>query len=141
MKNGKHRFLQICTVLVLMLTAAALCLMHVRRSLSAGTVRLESAETRGAWLNLHGWHVGEPTDSEVRLPDTWQTAAGQRWLQIQQSQGLDPERYAGKQAVRYVYPVEQGSSPYQRAELILCGSELVGAEIYDAATQLMQPVY
>ena len=137
----KRRFLQICTVLLLMTAAAVLGLMHVRQKLSAGTVRLESAETREAWLNLHGWRVGDPADTPIRLPESWQTDAGLQWLQIQHSQGLHPERYAGMQAVRYVYPVEQGRSEHQRAELILCGSELVGAEIYDASTQLMQAVY
>lgn len=141
MKNGKRRFLQICAALVLVLAFAALFLLRMSRTYAADEIRLESAETREAFLNLHGWRVGEPTDSEMLLPDIWQTAAGARWLQIQQSQGLHPERYAGQNAVRYVYPVEQGRTDYQRAELILCGNVLVGAEIYDASTQLMQPVY
>lgn len=103
-------------------------------------ILLETDAEREAWLNLRGWRVGEPEISEAVLPAEWQTLNGQRWLTLQQTQGLSPEHYAGQTVTRYLYPVENGGTDETYAELLLCGDALCGAQIYDAETQIMRPV-
>ena len=98
----------------------------------------ESART--AWLEIRGWQVTEPAVTQMRMPEAWQTQQGQSWLRLQAAQGLHPEDYAGCDAMRYLYPVTNEGSEYVYAELILCGDVLIGAQVYDASTQLMQSV-
>lgn len=103
-------------------------------------ILLETEAEREAWLNLRGWRVGEPEVSEAVLPTEWRTVNGQRWLSLQQTQGLSPERYAGETVTRYLYPVQNGGSEETYAELLLSGDALCGAQIYDAETQVMRSV-
>ena len=103
-------------------------------------ITLADAASRTAWLNLRGWRVGEETQSETRIPYTWQTAAGKRWLELQHAQGLFPEQFGGRAALRCVYPVENSGGGMLCAELLLCEGELVGAQVYNAETQIMQSV-
>lgn len=110
------------------------------RTARSDTVTLADAAAREAWLNLRGWQVTEAETSEITLPQSWQTAAGQSWLRLQSAQGLHPEEYAGKKALRVLYNVPDDTRKHLRAELLLCGNVLVGAQIFDAESGLMQAV-
>ena len=128
-----------------LLFLAAFCGLVVYAALqNRGTeqpaLTLSDEASRTAWLELRGWQVGTPEVTQMRVPDSWQTPAGQSWLRLQSAQGLHPEDYAGCAAERYLYPVQNTGSDYMYAELILCGDILIGAQIYDASTQLMQSV-
>ena len=105
-----------------------------------GELTLATAAEREAFLNLRGWQVAEAEETAIRMPLTWQTQAGQSWLSLQAAQGLYPERYAGCNAMRYLYPVTNAESGTLYAELLLCGDVLIGAQVYNAETQLMQTV-
>lgn len=104
------------------------------------TVRLPDAYTREAWLNLYGWEVTAVSEESVRMPTQYRTHAGQTWLDLQLAQGLSPENYGGQPAVRYVYHVENLRSDTFYAQLLVCGDDLAGAMVYDAATQEMERV-
>ena len=105
-----------------------------------GIVRLPDACTREAWLNLYGWEVTAVSEESMRMPTQYRTDAGQTWLDLQLAQGLSPENYGGRSAVRYVYHVENLRADTFYAQLVVCGDELVGAMVYDAATQEMERV-
>ena len=125
---------------LLLLTAAAAVLYTQSRTPNKDPLRLADETARTAWLTMRGWQVGEPEISETQIPVSWQTVPGQSWLRLQAAQGLHPEDYAGCAATRVRYPVTNGGSEYMYAELLLCGDILVGAQVYDASTQLMQSV-
>lgn len=100
----------------------------------------ESAEGRIAWLNLRGWQVDSPEISATVMPEEWLTPNGQSWLNLQHSQGISPEQFAGMEITRYIFPVKNGAKPNLYAELLLCENALAGAVVYDTETQLMRPV-
>ncbi len=130
---------------VALLLLAAVCaaiLLSVRQKPQDEETGLLLADeaSRTAWLELRGWQVGTPTVTQIQIPQTWETQQGQSWLRLQAAQDLHPERYGGCTASRYLYPVTGTESEYLYAELILCGDVLIGAQVYDAATRLMQSV-
>ena len=141
-KQPNKPFLRIGTALALLLLLTGLFLLRSRQSaaLPKEEILLADAQSREAWLNLCGWRVGAPEVSETCVPSEWKTPAGQCWLRLQHQQGFSPEQYAGSRAVRYVYPAENAATENCRAELLLCGDVLIGAQVYDAETQLMRPV-
>lgn len=127
----------------LFVTAAACCagaLLLGRESPDAKQTLLADESARTAWLELRGWQVAAPEVTEMQVPSSWQTQPGQSWLRLQAAQGLHPEDYAGRRASRYLYPVTNSGSKYLYAELLLCGDVLIGAQVYDTSTQLMQSV-
>gem|GEM_PF-2100330 len=128
-------------LLLLAAVCAAVSLSAARQKPQTQTgVSLADEASRTAWLELRGWQVGTPTVTQIQIPQTWETQQGQSWLRLQAAQGLHPEAYAGCTALRYLYPVTGTESEYLYAELILCGDVLIGAQVYDAATRLMQSV-
>lgn len=126
------------------LAAAAFCgaayWASQERKTEENALCLADESARTAWLMLRGWEVGDPETAFMRVPDSYQTAQGQRWLTLQAAQGLHPEEHAGCEALRYRYPVRNGGGDNWYAELILCGNTLIGAQVYDAATGVMQSV-
>lgn len=136
--NIRQLLLRCGIVLAFMVLFAGMFTL-LKRQPQQEEILLETEAEREAWLNLRGWRVGAPETSEAVLPSEWQTLNGQRWLTLQQTQGLSPERYAGQTVTRYLYPVENGGTETY-AELLLCGDALCGAQIYDAETQIMRPV-
>ena len=104
------------------------------------TIVLETPAEREAWLNLRGWQVGAPQESITKVPQQWLTLPGQRWLNIQNLQGLHPEDYAGCDALRLTYPVTGTGQTALKAELLLCGNTLIGAQVYSAETGIIQSV-
>lgn len=96
--------------------------------------------TREAWLNLYGWEVTAVSEGDTRMPEDYQTTAGQTWLTLQTKQGLSPEAFGGEVAVRYTYHVENLCAETFYAELLLCEDQLVGAMIYDMESGAMERV-
>lgn len=125
-------------LLLLLLAAVYAARQRIRPPQDA--VILPDAAAREAWLTLRGWQLGEPAVSDTQIPSEWKTPAGQGWLLLQHQQGLTPEQYAGCAAKRYLYPAENGVSAHCKAELLLSGDALIGAQIYDEETQVMYPV-
>jgi len=122
------------------LLAAALLLIPQQNNQTADHIILADDAARIAWLNLRGWQVDQPDISEIRLPNAWQTELGQNWLRLQSAQGLHPEQFAGQNATRCLYPIPDDLRPHLFAELLLCDNILVGAQVYDAESGLMQSV-
>ncbi|MBQ8920921.1 MAG: DUF4830 domain-containing protein [Oscillospiraceae bacterium] len=140
MKNRCQKILFAAAALLLLLTAGLLLSRKKPGKQAENAIILLSPQMCEAWLNLRGWRVAAPEISQTRIPVSWQTDAGQRWLTLQLQQGFDPASYAGKAAERYVYPVLNAPGAYFRAELLLCDGVLVAASVYDASTQTMQAV-
>ncbi|MBR5370810.1 MAG: DUF4830 domain-containing protein [Oscillospiraceae bacterium] len=133
----------LCKFAAAAVTAAAALLLYPRltqQDTPDEQIILADSSAREAWLNLRGWQVGEPEITEIRLPQSWQSDAGQSWLRLQTAQGLYPERFAGRDAVRCLYPVADEQRQHLFAELLLCDNILVGAQVYDAGSGLMQSV-
>ena len=127
-------------LILLLLLTAGIFAARTKQKPPPDAVILPDAAAREAWLALRGWQVGEPAVSETRIPAEWKTSAGQQWLALQHQQGLSPEQYAGLAAKRSLYPAENAGSAHCKAELLLCGDALAGAQIYDEETQVMRPV-
>ena len=138
MQRPKKRILRTGILCLLLLLLSAVLLM--RKKPQQDAVILQNAASAEAWLTLHGWKLGAPTVRNTQIPDAWYTAVGQQWLELQHRQGITPEQYAGLPAKQYLYPVENGISPHCKAELLIVGDALAGAQIYDEETQLIYPV-
>ncbi len=133
MKRSIKIFCVLCVT-----AAAAAVLLRGQPEPEAPGILLETADERIAWLNLRGWQTGAETQVQTQIPREWKTSAGQRWLQLQHAQGLYPEQFGGQQALRCVYPIAESDVLF--AELLLCDGMLVGAQVYNAETRLMQSV-
>jgi hypothetical protein len=133
-------FLRTGILLLLLLLLAGVWTLRMHAKPPQDAVLLPDAAAREAWLTLRGWQLGEAKISDTQIPYEWKTPAGMQWLALQHQQGLSPEQYAGCTAKRYLYPAENGVSAHCKAELLLCGDALAGAQVYDEETQIMYPV-
>ncbi|MBR5722942.1 MAG: DUF4830 domain-containing protein [Oscillospiraceae bacterium] len=140
MQKTNKPFLRTGILLLLLLLTAGLFAAKMRTKQPQDAVILPDAAAREAWLTLRGWQLGTPSVSDTCIPAAWNTPAGLQWLALQHQQGLSPEQYAGLAAKRYLYPAENAGSAHCKAELLLCGDALAGAQIYDEETQVMRPV-
>lgn len=136
----KKQFFRIAAAAALFTAAVLFLPRFTKQPAQTDYIILADDAAREAWLNLRGWQVSAPEITEIRLPHTWQTEQGQSWLRLQAAQGLHPEQFAGEDAVRCLYPVPDAQRQHLYAELLLCGNILVGAQVYDAASGLMQSV-
>ena len=132
--------LRLGIALAFVILFAGIFLLLPRHAAESEDILLAADAAREAWLNLRGWEVGEPVTAAAQMPETWQTVRGQQWFTMQHAQGLSPERFAGMEITRYIYPLTDDESGCKYAELWLCGDVLAGAMIYDASSQLMAPV-
>ena len=140
MKNRCQKLLYAAAAMLLLLAAGILLLRKKPEKQANQAIILHTPQMCEAWLNLRGWRVEAPQITQTRMPMSWQTEAGQRWLSLQLQQGFDPAAYAGKPAERYVFPVCNAPGSNYRAELLLCKGALAAAVIYDAETQAMQVI-
>lgn len=99
--------------------------------------RLATNEARVEFLESYGWEVEQTPRSEVevRIPDTFD-AAYEEYNTLQKTQGLDLERYKGRKAMLYVYPVLNDPSGEEgvTASLVLYRNRLIAADICSAQT-------
>lgn len=140
MKKNSQNFIRAAAAAMLLLIFGLLFSLTAKKPAQRDEIILSTPQMREAWLNLRGWRVGVPEVTETRVPESWETAAGQRWLTLQAEQGFSPEHYAGQTASRFLYPVLNAPNEWYTAELLLCGDTLIAAEVYDASTQVMQKV-
>ena len=96
----KVRQLLLRTVILLAVTVmiAGLFLLLPRHA-QGQEITLADEAAGAAWLTLHGWRADAPVQQTAVMPAQWQTVSGQRFLALQQQQGLAPERHAGETAV------------------------------------------
>lgn len=87
-------------------------------------------EERAAFLRSFGWQVQEtPSETqEVRIPEEFNEVFT-RYNHLQQSQGFDLSRYAGKAAKRYVYTVTDSSGEVSRATVLTHKGKIIGGDV------------
>ena len=110
----------------------ALVLVFGNRSQPTAAPDLSANEGRVQFLKELGW---EPADSPaesgpVRIPKN-PTQVYERYNELQKSRGYDLSRYAGKDAMRYVYRLGPGSPLY--ATLLVYKGQIIGGDITDTA--------
>ncbi len=101
---------------------------------AAPTVSTNDARVK--FLTDFGWQVSaSPTETgQVRIP----AEAGEvftRYNALQQSQGYDLSRYAGKTVMRYVYKINNypGATEPVYATLLVYKNQIIGGDVTDTA--------
>ena len=93
-------------------------------------------DARVKFLQDFGWDVANsPVESsQVRIPDTT-TEVFDRYNRLQKSQGYDLSKLAGKNAMRYVYKVNNypGATDPVYATVLVHKNEIVGGDITDTS--------
>ena len=94
-------------------------------------------DSRVSFLKSFGWEVTtSPMESaQVRIP-TETTEVFDRYNQLQQAQGYDLTKYAGKKVMRYVYKVTNypGSTDPVFATVLVYKNQIIGGDITDTAS-------
>ena len=93
---------------------------------------IRSNEDRIAYLNAYGWEVTEePLSTQELLIPAEMDDSYVEYLELQEKQGFDLTKYAGKRVKRYTYEVTNypsGESGIQ-ANLLLYKHTVVGGEV------------
>ena len=93
-------------------------------------------DARVKFLQDFGWEVAaSPVESsQVRIPDNT-TEVFDRYNQLQKSQGYDLSKLAGKNAMRYVYKVNNypGATEPVYATVLVHKNEIVGGDVTDTS--------
>ena len=93
---------------------------------------LEDGQTRVALLEGFGWTVeNEPIEfMEVQIPDEFDKVYTE-YNEIQKSQGMDLEKYAGKRVMRYTYRITNypGDEGEVLANILIYKGKLVGGDV------------
>ena len=94
-------------------------------------------DSRVSFLNGFGWEVTtSPLESgQVRIP-TEATEVFDRYNQLQEAQGYDLTKYAGKKVMRYVYKVTNypGATDPVFATVLVYKNQIIGGDITDTAS-------
>lgn len=92
-------------------------------------------DSRIAFLGAFGWETAEQPSSieEVVIPKTFGEVYAQ-YNELQKTQGLDLEKYAGKTVRRYTYEVLNypGADDTVYADLLIYKNRVIGADICSA---------
>ena len=95
-----------------------------------------SNDTRVKFLESFGWDVDtSPVESsQVRIPET-ATEVFDRYNQLQKSQGYDLSKLAGKNAMRYVYKINNypGATDPVYATILVYKNAIVGGDVTDTS--------
>ena len=95
-------------------------------------------DARVKFLTDLGWEVAAtPTESgQVRIPSET-TEVFDRYNTLQKQQGYDLTKYAGKNAMRYVYKVSNfpGATDPVYATLLVYKNQIIGGDITDTAAK------
>ena len=93
-------------------------------------------DARVKFLKDFGWDIGSsPTESsQVRIPDQ-SSEVFDRYNQLQKSQGYDLSKLAGKNAMRYVYKVNNypGATDPVYATVLVYKNQIVGGDVTDTS--------
>ena len=94
-------------------------------------------DSRVGFLKDFGWDVStSPLESgQVRIP-TETTEVFDRYNQLQQAQGYDLNKYAGKKVMRYVYKVTNypGATDPVFATVLVYKNQIIGGDITNTAS-------
>ena len=97
-----------------------------------------SNDTRVKFLQSFGWDVeNSPVESsQVRIPETT-TEVFDRYNQLQKSQGYDLSELAGKNAMRYVYKINNypGATDPVYATVLVYKNSIVGGDVTDTSAK------
>ena len=103
----------------------------------ATSATVSDNDSRVSFLKDFGWDVTtSPLESgQVRIP-TETTEVFDRYNQLQQAQGYDLNKYAGKKVMRYVYKVNNypGSTDPVFATVLVYRNQIIGGDITDTAS-------
>ena len=103
----------------------------------ATSTTVSDNDSRVSFLKDFGWDVTtSPLESgQVRIP-TETTEVFDRYNQLQQAQGYDLNKYAGKKVMRYVYKVNNypGSTDPVFATVLVYRNQIIGGDITDTAS-------
>lgn len=95
-------------------------------------------DARVKFLKDFGWDVAtSPVESsQVRIPDS-STEVFDRYNQLQKSQGYDLSKLAGKNAMRYVYKINNypGATEPVYATVLIYKNEIVGGDVTDTSAK------
>ena len=95
-------------------------------------------DARVQFLQGFGWDVTtSPTESsQVRIPEE-ASEVFDRYNQLQKSQGYDLSKLAGKNAMRYVYKVNNypGATEPVYATLLVYKNQIIGGDVTDTAAK------
>lgn len=95
-------------------------------------------DARVKYLKDFGWDVANsPVESsQVRIPET-ATEVFDRYNQLQKSQGFDLSKLAGKNAMRYVYKVNNypGATDPVYATVLVYKNQIVGGDVTDTSAK------
>ena len=125
-------------VLIAVLLAAAVIAAILFLTMGGGNedaVRASAAKTnkqRVEYLESLGWEVSdEPIETQnVIIPETFDSVYAE-YAQLQESQGFDLRRYAGMEATRYTYVVENHPESSQQvyADLLVCKGKVIAGDV------------
>ena len=126
----------------ILLTSIAAVIIAIIMLFSGSDAQTTSApaasnnDARVKFLKDFGWDIGSsPTESsQVRIPD--QTSeVFDRYNQLQKSQGYDLSKLAGKNAMRYVYKVNNypGATEPVYATVLVYKNQIVGGDVTDTS--------
>lgn len=93
---------------------------------------VKSNQDRVDYLSAYGWQVSEEpvATQELLIPEEMDDSYTE-YLALQNSQGFDLQKYAGKRVKRYTYEVlnyPTGETGVQ-ANLLICKNTVVGGEV------------
>ena len=97
---------------------------------------ISNNDARVKFLTDFGWDVtNSPVESsQVRIPET-STEVFDRYNQLQKSQGYDLSAYAGKNAMRYVYQINNypGATDLVYATVLVYKNKVIGGDVTDTS--------
>lgn len=95
-------------------------------------------DARVQFLKSFGWDIANsPTESsQVRIPEET-SEVFDRYNQLQKSQGYDLSKLAGKNAMRYVYKVNNypGATDPVYATVLVYKNQIVGGDVTDTSAK------
>ena len=101
-------------------------------------VAVSGNDARVDFLKGFGWDVAaSPVESsQVRIPEET-TEVFDRYNQLQKSQGFDLKNFAGKNAMRYVYKINNypGATDPVYATLLVYKNEIIGGDVTDTSAK------
>ena len=128
---------KLLAVLLAVAAVAALILFFALRGggkRSAPAVRTN--EDRVAYLEALGWEVEDtPLETqEVIIPETFE-GVYEDYAKLQADQGFDLAKYAGMEATRYTYVVENYPDAQGQvvADLLICRNRVVAGDVQSVA--------
>ncbi|MBP5577969.1 MAG: DUF4830 domain-containing protein [Ruminococcus sp.] len=109
----------------------ALSACNEKDDTSVSSVTAADASQRIGYFASHGWETEEISEKNVTIPETF-SEVYEEYAVMQDKQGLPLRRYAGRNAILYVYEVKNYSPQNKKmlAELLVCDNTAVASMIY-----------